>query len=88
MLQAADAIDSSKPAGLAKTAEKHGSSKVRNLNETLLTATVLTNLHAKYLLDWLLLCFLISYNFRWQLLQALRRQQQQTSLLPNGAALR
>ena len=42
VLQAADARDSSKPAGLAKTAEKHGSSKVRNLNKTLLTATVQT----------------------------------------------
>ena len=42
VLQAADALGSSKPAGLTKTAEKQDSSKVRNLNKTLLTATVQT----------------------------------------------
>ena len=49
MLQAADAIDSSKPAGLAKTAEKQGSSKVRNPNEALLTAPVLINLDVEHM---------------------------------------
>ena len=61
VLQAADARDSSKPAGLAKTAEKHGSSKVRNLNKALLTAKCFVALDlehkAKYLLNLLLLCF-------------------------------
>ena len=47
MLQAADAIDSSKAAGLAKTAEKHGSSKVRNPKKALLTTKVLVNLHVE-----------------------------------------
>ena len=43
MLQAADAVDSSEPAGLAKTDGKK-SSKARNLNKALLTATVLITL--------------------------------------------
>ena len=45
MLQAADTKDSSRPAGMAKTNEQHGSSKVRNPNKALLTAIVHVNLH-------------------------------------------
>ena len=92
MLQAADAIDSPKTAGWAKTAEKHGSSKVRNPNKALLTAMVLVNLLVEPM-DSKMFCWIDCFcvfsfliNFRWQLLQALRRQQ--TSLPANGAAVR